>query len=83
MEAWQQLNEIIHNWIQPQDIFSGYVEIVDADDGSGDGFLTFPEGLCEKLNWNEGDKLHFSFDEEKKQIIVKKVAPEQLSFDFS
>lgn len=83
MEAWQQLEQIIYNWVNPKDYFAGYGYITDSEDGSGDGILTFPEGLCEKMGWNEGDTLDFSFDEESQSIIVKKVAPTQLSFDFS
>lgn len=83
MHAWQELEQIMRNWVVEKDFFAGYGYITDAEDGSGDGILTFPEGLCEKLGWNEGDTLNFSFDEESQSIIIKKVAPEQLSFDFS
>jgi len=32
--------------------------IEDADDGSGDGILTFPDELIALKGWKEGTKLH-------------------------
>lgn len=31
--------------------------ITDAQDGSGDAILTFPDGFCEKMDWKVGDSL--------------------------
>jgi bifunctional DNA-binding transcriptional regulator/antitoxin component of YhaV-PrlF toxin-antitoxin module len=45
------------------------VTIEDAEDGSGDGILTFPDGMCESLGWAEGDELSFEVDEGKSVII--------------
>ena len=33
-------------------------EILDADDGSGDGILQLPEDFCKEDDWREGDRIH-------------------------
>lgn len=32
-------------------------EILDADDGSGDGILQFPEDFIKEEDWREGDRI--------------------------
>ena len=46
-----------------------YIE--DADDGSGDGILTFPPELIEKMGWKEGTTLHLEVDEKGTLIITE------------
>ena len=46
--------------------------IQDAADGSGDGILTFPPELLEKMGWKEGTILNFKLEEPGKIIITKK-----------
>ena len=46
-----------------------YIE--DADDGSGDGILTFPPELIEKMGWKEGTTLHLEVAEKGTLIITK------------
>lgn len=71
-QAWQQLTEVIANWIDPKDFFFGIGEITDAADGSGDGILTFPDGLCEKMGWNEGDLLEIELRDDNTVVLYKK-----------
>lgn len=33
-------------------------EILEAEDGSGDGILQFPEDFISKYDWREGDRIH-------------------------
>ena len=33
-------------------------EILEAEDGSGDGILQFPEDFITKHDWREGDRIH-------------------------
>jgi len=33
-------------------------EILDAEDGSGDGVLQLPEDFCKEDDWREGDRIH-------------------------
>lgn len=33
-------------------------EILDAEDGSGDGILQLPEDFCKEDDWREGDRIH-------------------------
>lgn len=33
-------------------------EILDAEDGSGDGILQFPDEFCLEQDWREGDTIH-------------------------
>lgn len=32
-------------------------EVLDAEDGSGDGILQFPEELLKEQDWREGDRI--------------------------
>ena len=32
-------------------------EILDAEDGSGDGILQLPEDFCKEDDWREGDRI--------------------------
>jgi hypothetical protein len=69
---WQLLTEIINNWVKEDQPMSGYVTIEDADDGSGDGILIFPDGFCEKLGWKEGDALDIEILDDKSFSLTKK-----------
>jgi hypothetical protein len=40
--------------------FSWTTTIEDANDGTGDGILTFPPELCEMQGWKEGTLLYLS-----------------------
>ena len=33
-------------------------EIIEADDGTGDGILQFPEEFITEQDWREGDHIH-------------------------
>jgi hypothetical protein len=39
--------------------------IEDANDGSGDGILTFPPDFIEQEGWQEGDVIHMSTENDK------------------
>jgi len=71
-QAWQDLTNIIADWVNPKEEYFGIGEIIDAEDGSGEQILVFPEGLCEKVGWKEGDTLVFETDGEEKLILRKK-----------
>jgi hypothetical protein len=45
--------------------------IQDAEDGSGDGILTFPPELLEKMGWKEGTALHLEVSEQGTLIITE------------
>jgi formylmethanofuran dehydrogenase subunit D len=45
-------------------------EVIEADDGSGDAILQFPDEMIESLGWEEGDTL--SITTENDSIILKK-----------
>lgn len=47
-----------------------YIE--EAEDGTGDGILTFPPELIEKMGWKEGTTLHLVVSEENTLIITEK-----------
>ncbi len=46
--------------------------IEEAEDGSGDGILTFPPEIIEELGWYEGLELDFDTSEENVIIIRPK-----------
>ena len=47
-------------------------EIKEAEDGSGDAILEFPEEMIRELNWKEGDTLKISLEEDG-TIILRKI----------
>jgi hypothetical protein len=69
MQPWQQLTRIIDSWINP---FVGFCTIEDAPDGSGDGILTFPDGFCEKVGWEEGDTINIEAPGDGTLVLTKK-----------
>ena len=65
----KELTQVVHQWVNPSKKIYVDCVIKDANDGSGDGILTFPEGLCDDLGWKEGDTLNLElFDGEKLRI---------------
>ena len=73
LEPWQELTNVVNSWVtsspQKEEFYDRFVTIEDAEDGSGDGILTFPDGMCESLGWAEGDELSFEVNEGKSVII--------------
>lgn len=55
------------------------VTLEDANDGSGDLILPFPDDLLEQLGWKEGDTLSFDVDENG-HIVMNKVEPVETEF---
>jgi hypothetical protein len=72
LEPWQELTNIIHQWVNPKPKTYGTIHIEDAQDGSGDGILTFPPELIEETGWKEGDTLNLEVSESGSLIITKK-----------
>ena len=50
--------------------------IIDADDGSGDGILQFPDELIEEMGWKEGTLLNLKV--EGNAIIITEVKNESV-----
>jgi len=38
-------------------------EILEAEDGSGDGILQFPPEFCIQQDWREGDNIHMTVED--------------------
>lgn len=53
-------------------ITSFVATIEDANDGSGDGILTFPPEFIEQVGWKEGDTLSMSV--ENNNLVIKLVS---------
>ena len=70
-QPWQQLTEIVNNWVNPKPKTYGPLFIEDAEDGSGDGILTFPPEMVEELGWKEGDTLNLAAGENGTITITK------------
>jgi hypothetical protein len=68
---YEDLSEVVHNWVNPKEKSWGCGYIEDAGDGSGDGILTFPEGMCDELGWKAGDTLKLELSDEGTIIISK------------
>ena len=71
IEPWQQLTQIVNNWVNPQPKTYGPLFIEDADDGSGDGILTFPPEMIETLGWKAGDTLNLVASSDRTIIVTK------------
>ena len=71
-QPWQELTDVVHQWVNPKPKIYGPLQIEDAQDGSGDGILTFPPELIEETGWKEGDTLKLEVSEDGKLIITKK-----------
>ena len=70
--SFDALNDVMNTWTKPVTKTYGTFIIEDANDGSGDGILTFPEGFCDEYGWKEGDTLNLEVSEENTLIITKK-----------
>jgi len=43
--------------------------ILEADDGTGDGILQFPDEFVKEQDWREGDRIHM--DVVNNEIVIK------------
>lgn len=68
----EDLTKVVHEWVNPTQKTYGPITIEDAEDGSGDGILTFPPELIEKTGWKEGDTLSMEVSDERTLILQKK-----------
>lgn len=71
-QPWEELTDIMHQWVNPTPKTYGPFVIEDANDGSGDGILTFPPEMIEEVGWKEGDTLNLEVSEAGTLIITKK-----------
>lgn len=71
-QPWQELTDVVHQWVNPKPKIYGPLYIEEAEDGSGDGILTFPPEMIEELGWKEGDTLNLEVSEDQTIIITKK-----------
>ena len=56
-------------------ITSFVATIEDANDGSGDGILTFPPEFIEQEGWKEGDLVDISLENDK--IVIRHLGNKQ------
>ena len=70
-QPWQQLTEVVNSWVNPKTKYYGPMYIEDANDGSGDGILTFPPEMIEDLGWEAGDTLNLEVTEEGTISVTK------------
>lgn len=71
-QPWEELTTVVHEWVNPKKKKYGFCTIEDAEDGSGDGILTFPPELIQETGWKEGDTLNLEVSEAGTLIISKK-----------
>jgi hypothetical protein len=70
---WHEgLSKVVHQWVNPQKKSYGTVTIEDAEDGSGDGILTFPPEFIEETGWKEGDTIKMTPTEDGSLILENK-----------
>jgi hypothetical protein len=68
----EELSKVVHQWVNTKPEITFMAKIEDANDGSGDGILTFPEGFCKTVGWKEGDTLNLCVSVAGNLIISKK-----------
>ena len=68
----EDLTKVVHEWVNPTQKTYGPITIEDAEDGSGDGILTFPPEFLEKTGWKEGDTISMEASSEGTLILQKK-----------
>jgi hypothetical protein len=68
----EDLSKVVHEWVNPTEKSYGPITIEEADDGSGDGILTFPPEFIEKTGWKEGDTLSMEVSPLGTLILQKK-----------
>lgn len=68
----EDLSKVVHEWVNPTQKTYGPITIEDAEDGSGDGILTFPPEFIEKTGWKEGDTISMKVSSEGTLILQKK-----------
>lgn len=68
----EDLTKVVHEWVNPTQKTYGPITIEDAEDGSGDGILTFPPDFIEKTGWKEGDTISMDVSPEGTLILRKK-----------
>lgn len=68
----EDLTKVVHEWVNPTQKTYGPITIEDAEDGSGDGILTFPPDFIEKTGWKEGDTISMEVSPEGTLILQKK-----------
>jgi hypothetical protein len=71
IEPWQHLTQVVNNCVNPKPKSYGPLFIEDAEDGSGDGILTFPPEMVEELGWKAGDTLNLEANEDGTIIVTK------------
>lgn len=72
-KPWHEdLSKVVHEWVNPTQKTYGPITIEDAEDGSGDGILTFPPEFIEKTGWKEGDTISMKVSSERTLILQKK-----------
>lgn len=71
-QPWEELTDVMHQWVNPKPKVYGPLHIEDAGDGSGDGILTFPPEMIAEVGWKEGDTLNLEVSEAGTLIITKK-----------
>ena len=45
--------------------------ILEADDGTGDGILQFPEEFIQEEDWREGDRIHMELV--NNELVIKNI----------
>jgi hypothetical protein len=68
----EELTKVVHEWVNPTQKTYGPITIEDANDGSGDGILTFPPEFLEETGWKEGDTISMEVSDDGKLILRKK-----------
>lgn len=66
-----ELTKVFQNWASEKYEKRFICTVEDANDGSGDQFLIFPDDALAEIGWNIGDNIKIELSEEKHLILTK------------
>lgn len=69
---FEELTKVMRTWASGTYEKRYTCTFENANDGSGDGILNFPDGMCDDLGWTVGDVIEIEVDENNHIFMTKK-----------
>lgn len=66
--TWEPLDEVVRTWVtssksENTEDYCWTATLIEADDGSGDAILEFPDELIKQKGWKEGTTLNLEVEQ--------------------
>lgn len=69
---FDELTKVMRKWASGTNEKRYVCTFEEANDGSGDGILNFPDEMCSELGWEVGDTIEIDVDENNHIFLTKK-----------